>query len=173
MFAFCLLSYTSGECFVSSIIYTTHRIAFSTGWLCMCYNLDMNERLRYYQKRCGDVLLYLRHMPDLALRTALFACFVCIGIAGYLIGDMRVRMEGVESEVAVTGALTFVPYATATLEIHQEELKDGAFVAGKTGGVYYAKSCKGWSRIAAKNRIWFSTAHNAEDAGYARAKNCR
>lgn len=133
----------------------------------------MNEYLRYYQKRFMDLLLYVRHMPDISIRTSIFAFIVVVGIAGYLIGDMHVRSNLAEDEVAVVGALPFDPYPTSTLEVNHEELKDGAFVAGKTGGVYYAKSCKGWSRIAPKNRVWFASASAAEGAGYARARKCK
>lgn len=133
----------------------------------------MNEYLRYYRKRFMDFLLYIRHMPDISIRSSIFAFIIVVGIAGYLIGDIRVRSNFAEGEVAVVGALPFVPYSTSTLEVNHEELKDGAFVAGKTGGVYYAKSCKGWSRISSKNRIWFTSARQAEDAGYARAHNCK
>lgn len=51
-------------------------------------------------------------------------------------------------------------------------LKNGAFVASKSGSVYYAVWCSGVSRIREENKVWFRTAQEAKIQGYRPAKNC-
>lgn len=51
-------------------------------------------------------------------------------------------------------------------------LKNGAFVASKSGSVYYAVWCSGVSRIREENKVWFQTKEEAKAQGYRPAKNC-
>ncbi len=51
-------------------------------------------------------------------------------------------------------------------------LKNGSFVASKSGSVYYAVWCSGVSRIREENKIWFQTKEEAKNRGYRPAKNC-
>lgn len=48
----------------------------------------------------------------------------------------------------------------------------GNFVASINGKAYYPKDCKAANVIKEENRIWFDSAKEAEENGYARAKNC-
>lgn len=45
-------------------------------------------------------------------------------------------------------------------------------VASKNGTKYYYAKCSGVGRIKEENKVWFSTASDAEKAGYELAKNC-
>lgn len=47
------------------------------------------------------------------------------------------------------------------------------FVASKHGKLYYPKACKGANRIKPENEVWFSTATDAEKAGYTSAPSCK
>lgn len=51
-------------------------------------------------------------------------------------------------------------------------LKNGTFVASKSGSVYYAIWCSGVSRIREENKVWFQTKEAAKAQGYRPAKNC-
>lgn len=51
-------------------------------------------------------------------------------------------------------------------------LKNGSFVASKSGSVYYAIWCSGVSRIKEENKVWFRTTKEAKAQGYRPAKNC-
>lgn len=47
------------------------------------------------------------------------------------------------------------------------------FVASINGKAYYPKGCKSANVIKEENRIWFESAEEAEEEGYALAKNCQ
>lgn len=49
----------------------------------------------------------------------------------------------------------------------------GTYVASKNGTKYYLPSCSSSKRISEKNRIWFDTRAEAENAGYSPAANCK
>ena len=48
----------------------------------------------------------------------------------------------------------------------------GAFVASISGTRYYPVSCAGAARISDTNKVYFSSAADAEAAGYQRASGC-
>lgn len=45
--------------------------------------------------------------------------------------------------------------------------------ASKNGTKYYTQACKGGSRVSEANRIWFSTAAEAEKLGLTLASGCK
>lgn len=47
------------------------------------------------------------------------------------------------------------------------------FVASKNGAKYYYPWCSGAGRIKEENKIWFSSANEAQQAGFAPAANCK
>ncbi len=49
----------------------------------------------------------------------------------------------------------------------------GQFVASKSGTKYYPPGCAGANRISEANKVWFASAAEAEEAGYALAANCK
>lgn len=48
----------------------------------------------------------------------------------------------------------------------------GNFTASINGKAYYPKGCKAANVIKEENRVWFISAKEAEEEGYAPAKNC-
>ena len=56
--------------------------------------------------------------------------------------------------------------------IQQTYFAGSNFVASINGKAYYPKGCKAANVIKEENRIWFESAKEAEEEGYARAKNC-
>lgn len=49
----------------------------------------------------------------------------------------------------------------------------GNFVASKNGTKYHYPWCSGAQSIKEENKIWFSTAEEAQKAGYEPASNCK
>lgn len=49
----------------------------------------------------------------------------------------------------------------------------GNFVASKNGTKYHYPWCAGAQSIKEENKIWFSTAEEAQKAGYEPASNCK
>ncbi len=47
------------------------------------------------------------------------------------------------------------------------------YVASKAGTKYHLPSCSGAKRISEKNKIWFATKVEAEQAGFTPASNCK
>lgn len=48
----------------------------------------------------------------------------------------------------------------------------GAVFASKNGTKYYADGCPGSDRVSELNKIWFTSARAAENAGYTAAAGC-
>jgi hypothetical protein len=47
------------------------------------------------------------------------------------------------------------------------------FAGSKTGKTYYPKDCSGLTRIKPENRVYFTTAKEATDAGYHLSSTCK
>lgn len=47
------------------------------------------------------------------------------------------------------------------------------YVASKSGTKYHLPTCTGAKKIAEKNKIWFATKEEAEQAGFSPASNCK
>lgn len=62
--------------------------------------------------------------------------------------------------------------ASTTQSTLSSQTAKGAFVASKTGKVYYPIDCKSSNRIHEENRVFFSTEKEAQISGYTRSKMC-
>jgi hypothetical protein len=67
------------------------------------------------------------------------------------------------------GLITIKP---STYAISPTTTTEKAFVASKTGKKYHLTTCPGAKQIAEKNKIWFSSAVEAQKLGYSPATNC-
>lgn len=109
----------------------------------------------------------LKNRTDLLTALIIFL----IGMASFGLGRLSVslpqkeliRLEDPSSEPASSGSPDIPRPAV---------LKNGSFVASKSGSVYYAVWCAGASRISEANKVWFQTAEQAKSQGYRPAKNC-
>jgi len=83
-----------------------------------------------------------------------------------------IRMPDGSAQTA--SALVSVPQAQepARSSVGAGEEKTQAYMASKSGTRYYLPSCSGASRIKEENKVWFSSASEAEAAGYTPAANC-
>ncbi len=55
----------------------------------------------------------------------------------------------------------------------QPSLSQQNYVASKTGTKYHLPSCASAKKISEKNKIWFATKEEAEQAGFSPASNCK
>lgn len=62
--------------------------------------------------------------------------------------------------------------STQNINSVANELSKDMYVASKNGKLYYTNSCKAASRLSDKNKVWFSTKLEAENAGYVFAESC-
>lgn len=94
----------------------------------------------------------------------LVAIVLLVGLGSFALGRLS-ALEEVRPPVAIKEAVALAgPQGIAP---------GGAFVASRTGTVYYYPWCSGASKIAAQNQVWFSSEQVARAAGYAPAKGCK
>jgi hypothetical protein len=75
-----------------------------------------------------------------------------------------------ESRVPIT--IENLSTTTPTEKITDNKIM-GNFVASKNGTKYHYPWCSGAQSIKEENKIWFSTAEEAQKAGYEPASNCK
>ena len=59
------------------------------------------------------------------------------------------------------------------LSVQGSTLNNKNFVASKNGTKYHYPWCSGAQTIKEENKVWFSTAEEAQKAGYEPASNCK
>lgn len=115
--------------------------------------------------------------------TLLFAIVVLCSVCSFGLGRLSAMSEIDEpveyikasSSVArlvktsTTGDKLSANVAQATVEPNTQE---GQVTASKNGKNYYFESCSGAKRISEKNKITFSSAEEAEKAGYTISATC-
>lgn len=110
----------------------------------------------------------LKNKTDLLTALIIFL----IGMASFGLGRLSVVLPQKEpirfEDPTVSESAPTVSQDTA----HLPTLKNGSFVASKSGSVYYAIWCSGVSRIREENKVWFQTKEEAKAQGYRPAKNC-
>ncbi|MBI4224724.1 MAG: hypothetical protein HY617_00160 [Candidatus Sungbacteria bacterium] len=109
------------------------------------------------------------------------AIIFLIGMASFGLGRLSVslpqreliRLEDPASSREQAAEMSAEPMLKDSSDIPvPAALKNGAFVASKSGSVYYAVWCSGVSRIREENKVWFQTKEDAKAQGYRPAKNC-
>jgi hypothetical protein len=95
--------------------------------------------------------------------------FASFGL-GYLAGQGSPGASRLSIEIAPE-----LEKKTEEAEMNPAEVQaeQGAYVASKNGTKYYVPTCAGAKRIIEQNKIWFTSAAAAQDAGYAPAANCK
>lgn len=100
---------------------------------------------------------------------------VCIGLSSYGLGVISAQKEN-QQELKIYDLYPELqaawqekgsaPASTAT------SVAEGKYVASKNGTKYHFPWCGSAQRIKEENKVWFSTAEEAEQAGYGPAANC-
>lgn len=115
------------------------------------------------------------------------AIIFLIGMASFGLGRLSVSLPQKESirledpwspdgtgvsAIPVAGAFSEPMSSNSPNTVSPAALKNGSFVASKSGSTYYAVWCSGVSRIREENKVWFQTKEEAKSQGYRPAKNC-
>lgn len=108
----------------------------------------------------------LKNKTDLFTAAIIFL----IGMASFGLGRLSVSLPQKEPMYLEDPILS--QGQTASDAPSPAALKNGSFVASKSGSVYYAVWCSGVSRIREENKVWFQTKEEAKAQGYRPAKNC-
>jgi len=86
-------------------------------------------------------------------------------------GEVRVKLVASSSlPAALVQATSSIVGTTEPVLVLPKETN---YVASKSGTKYHHRSCPGAKQIKAENKIWFSTALEAQAAGYTKAANCK
>jgi len=101
-------------------------------------------------------------------------------VLGFLIGlgsGLLVNSNQVSPIIIDKNIKIGLPIMQPDLSARQTEFSQNLtnslnFVASINGKAYYPKNCKAANVIKEENRVWFTSAEEAEDQGYAPAKNC-
>ncbi len=80
-------------------------------------------------------------------------------------GTTQAPRQGSGQAAAVGKAVNSAPSPSQVANV-------GVYVASKSGTKYYLPSCAGVARIKEENKVWFTTAGEAQAAGYTAAANC-
>ena len=108
----------------------------------------------------------LKNKTDLLTALIIFL----IGRASFGLGRLSVSLPQKEP-IHLEDPILSQGQAATALPV-RAALKNGSFVASKSGSVYYAIWCSGVSRIREENKVWFQTKEEAKAQGYRPAKNC-
>jgi len=109
------------------------------------------------------IKFYKDNEKDLILATVIIlVALISFGLGRLSkIGESRTPITIENLTGAVDNATSSVPSAK------------GNYVASKNGNKYHYPWCSGAQSIKEENKIWFSTAEEAQKAGYQPASNCK
>jgi hypothetical protein len=126
-------------------------------------------------------------LADTALYTAVIV--VLVGVGSFFLGRLSVTdTADIKSSyvntlavcptpvLTVSGELGRVPVPEVLVADTQTETTASntnyVYVASKSGTRYHHLTCPGAKQIKEENKLFFSTAQQAEAAGYSKAANC-
>jgi methylphosphotriester-DNA--protein-cysteine methyltransferase len=66
----------------------------------------------------------------------------------------------------------FTVHANATRIVQKQKQVDERIIGNRNSGIYHWPGCPSYNRIAPRNRVYFKTRAEAEQAGYRAARNC-
>lgn len=128
-------------------------------------------------RQLKDIILNVRMLPDLKLRTFVILFSICMVVSSFIFGLILGKKIEAEKSIVISGAYPYVAYDETIINSAKNPPivfteADKNFVASHSGKVYYPKDCKGYSRIKEENRVWFKNEILAKASGYSLAKNC-
>jgi len=112
------------------------------------------------------IKFYKDNEKDLILATVI----ILVALISFGLG--RLSKIG-ESRVPVTIENLSASVSESAGSVSKSALSTGNFVASKNGTKYHYPWCSGAQSIKEENKIWFSTAEEAQKAGYQPASNCK
>lgn len=102
----------------------------------------------------------------------LVAIIMSVALASFGIGRLSQRYE-MRPSVRIETPPFSSNNAAAAVAGRTLPPADALYVASKNGKKYYFPWCAGVEKIKEENKIWFTSAHEAEQAGYTKAANCK
>lgn len=105
-----------------------------------------------------------------------FVPILIILIAFSSFGLGRLSTLEISQKQEITFTPSTLPAATALAQntfLENSEIQSGTLVASKNGTKYHFPWCSGAQRIKDENKVWFSSATEAKQAGYTAASNCK
>jgi hypothetical protein len=115
---------------------------------------------------CSTVSFWLGYSAKREIAHASPVVIQC-PVAAYMPKNTAIAGQGGSNGVPALSASAITASTTAT-----QKKSSGAFVASKNGTKYYPLNCSGVKRIKEENKVFFTTAKEAESAGYGPAANC-
>lgn len=111
---------------------------------------------------------------------------VGVGISAFGLGRLSVGDTNTSKDISISQTASSIPVVPAThfksnVSSRSNTMTDTAssagieknYVASKHGKLYYTNGCAGAKRIKSENEVWFSTASDAEKAGYSPSTSCK
>lgn len=127
----------------------------------------MSTIIRYFRHKINTLGIYLERR-DIAIIIVLISLTVTSFSIGYYAGIHKNHPV-----ITVRDNSCIPPVTDASIKEGERIAQgDNTIVASKSGTRYYYIWCSGVSRIAAKNKIYFSTEEEAEKKGYTKASGC-
>jgi hypothetical protein len=114
------------------------------------------------------------------------AIILLVALGSFFLGRISVQGNRNTEDVNIVDSSTGLPInkenyieksyenkkTISSTENYTNESSKGVYVASKNGKLYYTAECNGARRLSEKNKIWFDTSTEAENAGYTFAESC-
>ncbi len=139
----------------------------------MYQNINLKSRLKNLVERG-------REYQDIIFAALILVLIFFIGLGiGLLIRPDKPTQIIIDKNVKIGLSAEQAPqrYSAGQAEFSENSSKSlnfigGNFIASINGKNYYPKDCASAKRIKEENIIWFNSSEEAENQGYAPAKNC-
>ncbi len=106
----------------------------------------------------------------------LASVIIMVALIGFGLGRLsKIREQKTPITIENLGASTETGFrvAPAAETQFQNTQEKGTVVVSKNGTKYHYPWCSGAQSINEENKIWFSSEHEAREAGYTPASNCK
>ncbi len=123
------------------------------------FHFIIKNMLSQYLKKVNN--LYGQNKKECILALIIFL----VGIGSFEFG--RLSSIGERGTISISKEVYTssiqIPHPSSTITAQNNT---GAYVASKSGSLYYTPTCSGASRIKEENKVWFQTKEAAEARGY-------
>lgn len=101
------------------------------------------------------------------------AIIILVGFASFGLGRLS-TLEKQGNGIEIRYPQNYEARVSAAGDTKIETVSDGGLLVGsRQGSKYHFPWCSGAQRIKESNKIWFSSAEDARNAGYSPAANCK
>lgn len=135
-----------------------------------------------WPNRLSSLVSNIKNHFDLKEDLFIVLAIGLVGFAGFGLGRLSaleknrevVKILPANFTVTASSSTTVLtpPTVNSAAAMVATETAKGLLVASKTGKKYHFPWCAGASQISEKNKIWFASYEEAQQAGYTAAANC-